>query len=68
MTRVSHLTGATQWAKSPVGALMATSTGWALAVSGVSIGQSGLSFCQEVRLKGGGGVRLEVISVKEVRS
>ncbi len=34
---------------------MATSAGWALAVRLVSIGQSGLSFCQEVRLKGLGG-------------
>lgn len=32
MTRVSHLTGATQWARSPAGGLMATSAGWALAV------------------------------------
>lgn len=66
MTRVSHLTGATQWGRSPAGGLMA---GWALAVCGVLIGQSGLSSCQEVRLKGGGvGGEVRGEPVKEVKS
>ncbi len=51
----SHLTGATHWGWSPAGGLMVTSADLALAVRGVSIGQSGLSFCQEVRLRGEGG-------------
>lgn len=58
--RLNHLTWVTQWAWSPTGGLMATSAGWAVAVCWVLIGQSGLSSCQEVILKGvgEGGLRL----------
>lgn len=51
--RLGFLSHWDSWAASPAGGLMATSASQAKAVCCVSIGQRGLSFCQDVRHGGG---------------